>query len=81
MSEVNIFRDNVLDKKRPTPPVKSKAYIVKSFRLPAEMVNKLKEYTQIINPGHLKITESDIIRYMINEFDIEKAREDFFKPK
>jgi len=80
MSEVNIFKDNILERKRPAP-VKSKAYIVKSFRLPSDMVNKLKEYTKTIAPSHLKITESDVIRYMIDNLDLKKAREEFFKLK
>ena len=83
MSEVDIFKtkQKPLEKDTGKKETKSNAYIVKSFRIPADMADRLKEYTQIIAPGHLKITESDVIRYMIQNFDIEKAKEEFFKHK
>ena len=43
-----------------------------------EQARLLKEYTERIQPGHLMITEADIIRYMILHFDVEAARKDFF---
>ena len=54
-------------------------HVTKSFRLTNEQARLLKEYTERIQPGHLMITEADIIRYMILHFDVEAAREDFFK--
>ena len=79
MSEVNIFNDVPLIKK--TSLKEKEPFIVKSFRLPVEMVNKLKEYSNHIAPKHLKVTESDIIRYMIENFDLEEAKKNFFKIK
>lgn len=82
MSEVKLFKNTLKDDDNLTSKkTKNNAYIVKSFRLPEDLVNKLREYTQNIAPGHLKVTESDVIRYMIKNFDIDKAKEDFFKLK
>jgi predicted DNA-binding protein len=74
------LKDNILEKETPII-LKSKAFITKSFRLPVEMASKLKEYSENIAPKHLLITESDIIRYMIENFDLEEARKNFFKIK
>ena len=78
ISEVDIF--NRSDKKE-VATLKKSDNITKSFRLTKEQANKLKEYADNIAPKHLLITEADIIRYMIERFDLEQAKKDFFKVK
>ena len=80
INEVDIFNKSTFEKKRPSPK-KNAPFITKSFRLPVEMASKLKEYSENIAPKHLNVTESDVIRYMILNFDLKKAQEDFFKIK
>lgn len=80
MSEVNIFKENTPEIKK-TSLKKNDPFITKSFRLPVEMANRLKEYSENIAPKHLLITESDVIRYMILNFDLEGAQKNFFKIK
>ena len=76
ISEVDIFSKS--DKKEATT-LKKSDHITKSFRLTKEQAEKLKEYTENIAPSHLLITEADVIRYMIENFDLEKAKKEFFK--
>jgi hypothetical protein len=78
LNEVDIF--SRADKKEANMP-KGSDNITKSFRLTKEQAGKLKEYTMDIAPSHLMITEADIIRYMIENFDLEQAKKDFFKVK
>jgi len=78
LNEVDIFSRT--DKKEASIPKRSDN-ITKSFRLTKEQAGKLKEYTRDIAPSHLMITEADIIRYMIENFDLEQAKKDFFKVK
>ena len=78
LNEVDIFSRT--DKKEESIP-KGSDNITKSFRLTKEQAGKLKEYTGNIAPKHLLITEADVIRYMIENFDLEEARKDFFKIK
>ena len=78
LDEVDIF--NRADKKEASAPKRSD-HVTKSFRLTLEQAEKLKEYARDIAPSHLMITEADIIRYMIENFDLEEARKNFFKFK
>ena len=78
LNDVDIF--SRVDKKEESIP-KGSDNITKSFRLTKEQAGKLKEYTMDIAPSHLMITEADIIRYMIENFDLEEARKNFFKVK
>jgi len=82
MSEVNIFKETpgITEIKKPSLK-KNDPFITKSFRLPVEMANRLKEYSKNIAPRHLNITESDVIRYMIENFDLGEAQKNFFKLK
>ena len=77
VSDLDIFSKPVKEVK--TEVIHSKDHVTKSFRLTKEQADKLQEYTRAIQPGHFMITEADIIRYMILHFDVEAAREDFFK--
>jgi len=74
LSETDLF-------KKKEKPAKQSEHITKSFRLTKEQAEKLKEYTESIAPKHLLITEADIIRYMIENFDVNKAKDNFFKVK
>jgi len=78
LNEVDIF--NRPDKKETSIPKRSD-HVTKSFRLTKEQANRLKEYAENIAPSHLLITEADVIRYMIGNFNVEEARKDFFKVK
>ncbi|MHB8278035.1 MAG: hypothetical protein ACYDIA_10340 [Candidatus Humimicrobiaceae bacterium] len=78
MSDLDIF--NKPDKKE-VKTTASPEHVTKSFRLTKDQAELLKEYTEKIQPGHFMITEADIIRYMILNFDLKKAQEDFFKLK
>jgi len=78
LNEVDIF--SRIDKKETSMPKRSDN-ITKSFRLTKKQAEKLKEYARDIAPSHLMITEADIIRYMIENFDLEEARKNFFKIK
>ena len=78
LNEVDIF--SRADKKETSAPKRSD-HVTKSFRLTLEQADKLKEYARDIAPSHLMITEADIIRYMIENFDLEEARKNFFKIK
>ncbi len=82
LSEVDIFAGskNKPDRKSTQGPTKTKEpYITKSFRLPVDMAQKLKEYADNMGPKHLKVTESEVLRYMIENFDLEEAKKNFFK--
>lgn len=78
LNEVDIFSRS--DKKEATT-LKKSDNVTKSFRLTKEQSNRLKGYAENIAPSHLLITEADVIRYMIENFDLEEARKDFFKIK
>jgi|AntAceMinimDraft_17_1070374.scaffolds.fasta_scaffold07293_3 hypothetical protein len=81
MSNLDIFsKSDKADVKKEIKKDMSE-HVTKSFRLTKDQADKLKGYTQAIQPGHFMITEADIIRYMILTFDLKKAREDFFKIK
>jgi len=78
LNEVDIFSRS--DKKE-TTTIKKSDNVTKSFRLTKEQADKLKEYAENIAPSHLLITEADVIRYMIENFDLGQAKKDFFKVK
>lgn len=83
LSEVDIFAGSKnkpgtkSPQKRPAKP--KEPYITKSFRLPVDMAQKLKEYAANMGPKHLKVTESEVLRYMIVNFDLEEAKKNFFQ--
>ncbi len=52
-----------------------------NFYIRTEEKEKLKQYADQIAPRHLKVTQSEVIRYMIERFDLEQAKKDFFKVK
>jgi len=78
VNEVDIFNRSDI---KETTTIKKSDNVTKSFRLTKEQADKLKEYAENIAPSHLLITEADVIRYMIENFDLEQAKKDFFKVK
>jgi allophanate hydrolase subunit 2 len=62
-------------------PREEDSYIRVNFNISKGQKDKLKQYTKEIAPAHLKISQSQLIRYMIENFDISRAREEFFKTK
>jgi hypothetical protein len=62
--------------------IKASADMVQSnFWLRKEDLEKLKQYCKQIPPKHIRISRSEIIRYMIDIFDLEKAKKNFFKAR
>ena len=57
------------------------SYIRVNFNISKGQRDKLKQYASETAPAHLKISQSQLIRYMIENFDVSGAREDFFKKK
>jgi len=57
------------------------AFIRVNFNISKDQKEKLKQYTKEIAPAHLKVSKSQLIRYMIENFDVSRAQEDFFKKK
>jgi hypothetical protein len=63
------------------PSRDDEAYMRVNFNISKDQKEKLRQYTKEIAPAHLKVSQSQIIRYMIENFDVSRAREDFFKTK
>jgi len=63
------------------PSRDNEAYMRVNFNISKDQQKKLKQYTKEIAPAHLKISQSQLIRYMIENLDIDKTREEFFKTK
>ena len=57
------------------------SFIRVNFFISKNQKEKLKEYTRKIAPAHIKVSQSELIRYMIENFDSEEAKENFFKVK
>lgn len=57
------------------------SFIRVNFFISKNQKEKLKEYTRKIAPVHIKVSQSELIRYMIENFDSEEAKENFFKVK
>jgi hypothetical protein len=72
-------------KKKPDKPIKEareeESYIRVNFNISKGQKDKLKQYTREIAPAHLRISQSQLIRYMIENLDVSRAREEFFKTK
>ena len=50
-----------------------------TFYIKVDELEKLKEYAKQVSPRHIKVSLSMMIRYMIETFDLNKAKRDFFK--
>jgi len=79
ISEVDIFGGSNEKPESKKQAKSNEPFMIKSFRLPVDMATRLKEYSKNIAPKHLKVTESDVIRYMIENFDLAEAKENFFR--
>jgi len=51
-------------------PREEDSYIRVNFNISKGQKDKLRQYTKEIAPAHLKISQSQLIRYMIENFDI-----------
>jgi len=60
---------------------KEDKFVRVNFYIRADEKEKLKQYAEQIAPRHLKVTQSEVIRYMVEAFDLEQAKKDFFKVK
>ena len=58
---------------------RQESFIRVNFFIAKSQRDKLKEYTQKIGPAHIKISQSELIRYMIENFNLEKAKQNYFK--
>ncbi len=50
-----------------------------NFYIRADELVKLKGYAKQIAPRHIKVSLSELVRYMIESFDLDKAKKDYFK--
>lgn len=81
--------DNMLESKpksikeelREGPKRDIESFIRVNFFISKNQKEKLKGYTRNIAPAHIKISQSELIRFMIETFDLKKARENYFKVK
>ncbi len=55
------------------------SFIRVNYFISKSQKEKVKEYASKIAPAHIKISQSEIIRYMIENFDLEQAKKNFFK--
>jgi hypothetical protein len=60
---------------------KKDKFVRVNFYIRADEKEKLKQYAEQIAPRHLKVTQSEVIRYMVEVFDLEQAKKNFFKVK
>ena len=60
---------------------KEDKFVRVNFYIRADEKEKLKQYAEQIAPRHLKVTQSEVIRYMVESFDLDKAKKEFFKVK
>lgn len=67
------------DKQKETD--ESEAYIRTNFYISKDQRDKLKRYAEEISLPHIRVKQSEVIRYMIENFDVKKAKENFFKQK
>jgi len=70
-------------KEKPGDKLKSDigSFVRVNFFISKNQKEKLKEYTREIAPAHIKVSQSELIRYMIENFDSEEAKKNFFKVK
>lgn len=61
------------------PERDNESFIRANFFISRSQKEKLKEYTREIAPVHIKISQSELVRYMIENFDLEEAKKNFFK--
>ena len=57
------------------------SFIRVNFFISKNQKEKLKEYTKKMAPTHIKVSQSELIRYMIDNFNPEEARKNYFNIK
>lgn len=62
-------------------PRSNEAFIRVNFFISKEQKRKLEEYTQKIAPAHIKISQSELIRYLIENMNLEEIQKNYFKLK
>jgi len=70
-------------KEKPGDKLKSDigSFVRVNFFISKNQKEKLKEYAREIAPAHIKVSQSELIRYMIENLDLEEAKKNFFKVK
>ncbi len=72
-------------KKKPETKEKTKpkkdddSFVRVNYFIAKSQKEKLKEYTKKIAPPHIKVSQSELIRYMIENLDLEEAKKNFFR--
>ncbi len=66
---------------RPEVQETRESFIRVNFFISNEQKKKLENYTQQISLEHIRVSQSEVIRYMIENFNIDKAKQEFFKHK
>ena len=75
----NLYSD--LEKVEPEPKEnKGKDNMIHAnFYIRKEDLEKLRQYVKQVAPRHIKVSLSEMVRYMIGSFDLEKGKKEFFK--
>lgn len=63
------------------PKRDTESFVRVNFFISKNQKEKLKNYTRNIAPAHIKISQSELVRYMVESFDLEAARKNYFKLK
>jgi hypothetical protein len=63
------------------PKRNNESFVRVNFFISKNQKEKLRNYTKNIAPAHIKISQSELIRYMVENFDIEEAKKNYFKIK
>ena len=61
--------------------IKDDSFVRVNFFISKNQKEKLKEYTKKMAPTHIKVSQSELIRYMIDNFNPEEARKNYFNIK
>ncbi len=80
----DVYHDMLENKQNPetkeeTKPQKDDSFVRVNYFISKSQKAKLKEYAKEIAPAHIKVSQSELIRYMIENFDLEEAKKNFFK--
>jgi hypothetical protein len=81
-SKMNDVYDDMIPKKQQQQKESTRSaepFIRVNFFISKDQKRKLEQYTRQIAPPHIKISQSELVRYMIENFDPVKARENYFK--
>lgn len=65
-------------KEKEKPNKDDDSFVRVNYFISKSQKEKLKGYTKEIAPAHIKISQSELIRYMIENFDLAEAKKNFF---